>query len=55
MSLWSHSKPLEQLGPFPQRFEAPGGLSSLIMEPHLHGGLAGRNKRHKSRSHWFSH
>lgn len=25
MSLWSHSKPLEQLRPFPQRFEAPGG------------------------------
>lgn len=24
-SLWSHSEPLEQLGPFPQRFEAPGG------------------------------
>lgn len=25
MSLWSHSEPLEQLGPFPHRFEAPGG------------------------------
>lgn len=22
-------------------------FSSLIMEPHLHGGLAGRNKRHQ--------
>ena len=25
MSPWSHSEPLEQLGPFPQRFEAPRG------------------------------
>lgn len=30
-----------------------GCLSSLIIEPHLHGSLAGRNKHH--RSHWFSH
>lgn len=31
-----------------------GCLSSLIMEPHLHGGLAGTNVT-KSRSRWFSH